>query len=336
MYYLTRPDGLRQVERATAHAESGAHVLPAALQALQLIARGFGLNIDPLQLMRNNQISGVIVSSVDLMRCAASAGLNATGLRPGWRGLRNLSNALPAIIILRDGHAMVLRRVDNGLNGQTVVMQDPRSDEHTLLSLNHRQFASMWSGEVVLVQRGQSKAEANQLFGFGQIAALIFRDRATVRDVVISALMLSLLALAPIMFWRLMTERALQYHAMSTFLVLSLFMAILIGFETVFSILRRMMLLRLTTRVDVKLTTDMFLRVMMLPVEYFERTPAGMTTYKMAQIGRIRSFLSRATLRYGAGLGNFALFRARDVFLQPSADGGRAGDRCDSSVSSSS
>ncbi len=29
----------------------------------------------------------------------------------------------------------------------------------------------------------------------------------------------------------------------------------------------------------------------MLPVEYFERTPAGMTTYKMAQISRIRAFL---------------------------------------------
>ncbi len=173
-----------------------------------------------------------------------------------------MSNALPAIVILRDGDAMVLLRVDDGPAGQVVVVQDPRSGEQTLLSLNHRQFASIWSGEVVLLQQAQSKAEANQSFGFGQIAALIFRDRAAVRDVVISALMLSLLALAPIIFWRLMTERALQYHAMSTFVVLSLIMAIMIGFETVFSILRRIMLLRITTRVDVKLTTDMFCRVL--------------------------------------------------------------------------
>ncbi len=222
MRNMKRQVGARRAEGLAESSESGADVLPAALQALHLIARGFGLNVDPLRLMRDNQISGVVVSPVDLMRCAASAGLRATGLRPGWQGLRRLSNALPAIVILRDGDAMVLLRVDDGPTGQIVVVQDPRSGEQTLLSLNHRQFASIWSGEVVLLQQAQSKAEANQSFGFGQIAALIFRDRAAVRDVVISALMLSLLALAPIMFWRLMTERALQYHAMSTFLVLSL------------------------------------------------------------------------------------------------------------------
>ncbi len=291
MRNMKRQLGSRRAEKLTESSELGADGIPAAIQALHLVARGFGLNVDPLRLIRDNQISDIVVSSVDLMRCAASAGLRATGLRPGWQGLRGLSNALPAIVTLRDGHAMVLLRVDKSLAGQIVVVQDPRSDEQTLLSLNHRQFASMWSGEVVLLQRAQSKAETNQPFGFGQIAALIFRDRAAVRDVVISALMLSLLALAPIMFWRLMTERALQYHAMSTFIVISAIMATLIGFETVFSILRRLMLLRITTRVDVKLTTDMFARVLMLPVEYFERTPAGMTTYKMAQIGRIRAFL---------------------------------------------
>ncbi len=237
MRNMKRQVGARRTEGPSESSEPGADVLPAALQALHLIARGFGLNVDPLRLMRDNQLSGVVISPADVMRCAASAGLRATGLRPGWQGLRGLSNALPAIVMLHDGDAVLLLRVDNGQAGQVVMVQDPRSGEQTPLSLSHRQFASIWSGEVVLLQQKHSKAEGNQSFGFGQIAALIFRDHATVRDVIISALMLSLLALAPIMFWRLMTERVLQYHAMSTFIVVSVIMAILIAFETVFSIL---------------------------------------------------------------------------------------------------
>ncbi len=287
---MKRQAGTGRAEERAEPSGPGADLPHSAIQALCLVARGFGLDINPRRLMRDNQILSV-VSSTDLMRCAVSVGLRATGLRPGWRGLQALSKVLPAIAILQDGDAMVLLRVERSPAGHIAVVWDPRSGGETLLSLDHRQFAAIWNGEIVLLQRARSNTEADQPFGFGQIAALIFIDRAIVRDIVISALMLSLLALAPIMFWRLMTERALQYHAMSTFLVLCLVMAILIGFETVFSILRRLLLLKLTTRVDVKLTTDMFLRVLMLPVEYFERTPAGMTTYKMSQIGRIRAFL---------------------------------------------
>ena len=88
-----------------------------------------------------------------------------------------------------------------------------------------------------------------------------------------------------------MTERALQYHAMSTFVVLCVIMFVLILFETAFSLLRRYLLLRLTTRVDLIITTEMFAKVLSLPSEYFERTPSGMISYRMSQISRIRNFL---------------------------------------------
>ncbi len=89
-----------------------------------------------------------------------------------------------------------------------------------------------------------------------------------------------------------MSDHVLQYRSMSTFIVLSVIMAALIAFETIFGALRRYLLLRITTRVDVKLTTEMFARVINLPVEYFERTPAGMTMHKMGQIGKVRNFLT--------------------------------------------
>ncbi len=261
------------------------------LQALVLVARKFGLHLDARRMMRDNQLSGLKISPAEVVRCASTAGLRATGLRPGWDGLGGLAKALPAIVYLRDGGAMVLVRVERGAGGQRAVLQDPTSDDTTLLSLDHRQFAAIWSGELVLVQRSHALTDEAQPFSLRLIAGLIMRDRRMVRDIGIAALMLSLLALSPILFWRLLSQYVLQYRAMSTFVVVCLVMLVLIGFETAFSVLRRYLLLRLTTRVDVKLTTDMFARVLALPVEYFERNPAGLTMHKMSQIGRVRQFL---------------------------------------------
>ena len=262
-----------------------------SLVALTVVARKLGLHLDIRRLMHDNQLSGGEVSPADLMRCAASAGLRATGLRPGWDGLSGLSKALPSIVYLKDGGAMVLLRIERGTGGQRAVLHDPASGEGLPLSLDHRQFSAIWNGEVVLVQRNFALADESQPFGLHLIIGLIMQDRKMVRDVGISALMMSLLALAPIMFWRLMSARVLPYHTMSTYIALCLVVTVLIGFETAFGVLRRYLLLHLTTRVDVKITTDMFSRVLALPVEYFERTPAGLTMHRMSQVSRIRRFL---------------------------------------------
>ena len=225
------------------------------------------------------------------MRCAASAGLRTTGLRPGWKGLSNLSKVLPAIVILKDGEAMILTRVNRSPVGQVVVLQDPRAEGEVTLTLPHRSFLSIWSGDIVLVQRDRAIDEEVLPFNLNYIVRHILRERRMLRDIVVSAMMLSLLALTPILFFRLANERIIPYHAMSTFVVVSLIVAILVAFEVAFGTLRRYLLLRLTTRIDVKLSTEMFARVLNLPVEYFERTPAGMTMHKMGQLGRVRNFL---------------------------------------------
>ena len=95
----------------------------------------------------------------------------------------------------------------------------------------------------------------------------------------------------PIVFWRLLTDSVLQYRATQTFYVLVIVMLVLVAFETAFGVLRRYLLLRITTNVDAKITTDIFSDVLNLPVEYFEKTPAGLTIYKMQQVNRIREFL---------------------------------------------
>ena len=152
-------------------------------------------------------------------------------------------------------------------------------------------FEEAWSGDVILVKRNYEISDENQPFSFGLIAALIFRERWIVRDVAICAIVLSFLALTPIMFWRLLSDKVIYFKAYHTFFVVCLAMVVLVIFEAVFAYVRQFLIVHLTTRVDVKLGTYMFEKLLNLPIDFFERTQTGKITHDLNQMWKIRTFL---------------------------------------------
>ena len=263
----------------------------SGLLALLAIAHRHGLKATVEQIARDNRIAGETITVPQLVRCASSIGLTARSVTVGWDGLQKLGKALPCILRLRNNSYVVLRHFNDDGSTENAVIQDVTVQEETLIALDRTDLERVWSGEIVLLKRNYDLSDEQQPFGLGLMASLIFREKRVVREVAVSAFMLSMLALAPILFWRLMTDRVLQYHASSTFWVLCLAFAVLVAFETAFSALRRYLLIGLTTRIDIKLSTYMFERVLGLPVDYFETTPTGITLHRMGQIGRIRTFL---------------------------------------------
>ena len=265
--------------------------LPSGLLALVKLAGRFGLNTTAEQMCRDNQVSEAEVTPQQLVRCASSAGLKATVIELSWDGLAKLERALPALLQLRSGSYIVLSRLEDLADKRVVLVQDPRADGEALVALDRLTLERAWAGVAVLVKRNYALSDDQQPFGLGLVASYIFREKRVVLDVGISAMVLSMLALVPILFWKLMTDRVLQYHALSTFWILCVALVVMIGFETAFSALRRYLLVGLTTRVDIRLSTYTFEKVLGLPVDYFERTPTGYTLHRLAQVGRIRAFL---------------------------------------------
>jgi ATP-binding cassette subfamily B protein len=264
---------------------------PSGLGCLVLVARRHGLHLTVSQLMHDNVLTDREVSVPELLKCARSAGLKANAIRLSWRGLSRLGKALPAIVQLKHGGSMVLRSVEGADDHMRVVLQDFHAGEDALLVIDRVRFEEVWTGEIVLVKRNYEISDETQPFSIGLVAALIFRERWIVRDVAICAVVLSLLALIPIMFWRLLSDKVLYFKAYNTFFVLCLTMAVLVLFETTFAFLRQFLIVHLTTRVDVKLSTYMFDKILNLPIDFFERTQTGRITHNANQMWRIRSFL---------------------------------------------
>lgn len=263
----------------------------AALECLVIVARHRGVHLSVPQLIHDHVLSGKKISNVQILKCAHSAGLKAKVTQLNWDGLSHLKKALPSIVTLKNGNSMVLLRFEGGPDDAHVVLQDPNAAEDALLVIDRVRFENAWSGNVILVKRNYDISDENQPFSFGLITALIFRERWIVRDVAISAIILSFLALTPIIFFRLLSDKVIYFKAYHTFLVLCLAMVVLVIFEAVFAYMRQFLIVHLTTRVDVKLGVYMFNKLLNLPMDYFERTQTGKITHDIQELWKVRTFL---------------------------------------------
>jgi ATP-binding cassette subfamily B protein len=272
--------------------ESEAVAEPSGLGCLVIIARHHGLDLSVSQLVRDRHLDNREVSKAELLKIAGSVGLNARSVRPGWKGLCQLNKALPVLVTLKNGHNMVLTRLELDNEPARVVLEDPNAGDDALLVIDRARFESAWNGDVVLVRRNYDVRDESQPFSIGFVRALIFRERRIVRDIAICAVVLGFLSLLPIMFWQVLTIRVLAYKAMSTFYFIVMAMLVLILLDAAFRWIRQFLIIHLTARVDVKLNTYIFDKLIGLPMDFFERNQLGgiMTIYYYHQ--RILSFLT--------------------------------------------
>jgi ATP-binding cassette subfamily B protein len=84
----------------------------------------------------------------------------------------------------------------------------------------------------------------------------------------------------------------MQFHSVSTLILLSSIMVVVWVYETFLGYARRAIIAVVGARLDTKLNLHLFSRLLRLPLDYFERHPAGETMYQMAQVYRVREFLT--------------------------------------------
>ncbi len=273
-------------------ADTAAGPAGSLLGCLVIVARHRGIHLAVPQLIHDHLLPPGEPTVSRLIEVAQACGLRAVATKLSWAELMRLGKTLPVIVRLRNGAAMVLVRADATAKPPHVVLQDPNAHQDTLLTIDEHRFAAAWAGEVILIKRDYRATDEDQPFSLRKIAASLLRDRRIARDIVIAGFLTGLLSAAPIMFWRLLVDRVLYYHSMSTFTVLCLTLAVLVAFETAFGYLRRFLVQHITRRVDAKLSTDVFDKVLNLPVEFFENTLTGVVARDMNEVWKIRNFLT--------------------------------------------
>ena len=199
---------------------------PTGLGCLAVVARHHGMHLTVPQLIRDNYLGTDEPTVSQLLKCVTGAGLKAKVVHLKWSGLHHLAKVVPAIVRLNNGTSFVLRRIEGKPDEARVVLQDPNADDDALLVIDRIRFEEIWTGEAILVKRNYDIADEERPFSIGLVTALMFRERWIVRDVAICAVVLGFLALSPIIFWRLLSDKVIYYKAYNTFYVLCVVMGL--------------------------------------------------------------------------------------------------------------
>jgi ATP-binding cassette subfamily B protein len=181
---------------------------------------------------------------------------------------------------------------DGESSGEMVVLFNPRAPEANLFPIPREEFLQHWTGEIILIKRPYKLSDTNRRFGLGWFVPEFWRQRALLRNVVLAALAMHVLALAVPIFFQIVIDRVLVYLSISTLVVILIGVCIAIGFDGILNWLRGYFVLRTASRIDIRVAKTTFDHLMRLPISFFEQQLAGVVTKHMQQGSVIREFLT--------------------------------------------
>ena len=254
-----------------------------------------------------------VPSPAALVNWARDQGLSAKAERLRWKQLFKVQGAgnpaPPVVLLFKDGTAGLMVAADAARN--VVWVRDPRMEgDASAVAVDELRLAQAWAGEALLIRRRRGEAEADKPFSLSWLMGLVLLEKRSLRDISVGSITLSALTIVPPLLVMTVVDRVVTHHSLSTLVLLSVILGITTLYETLLGYARREIVQVVSTRVDTKLNLHVFNRLLGLPLDYFEKTPAGETTYRVSQVWKIREFLTGKLM--GTFLDMFTL-----VFLLP-------------------
>ena len=256
-------------------------------------ARHHGTDLDPADYQARSDEA--VPSAAALAEWARAQGLYAKTDRVRWKALPKLVGstrpASPVILLFKDGTAGLMVGADPARN--IVWIRDPRqSGDEQAVAIDEFRMANAWTGEVLLIRRARGTAEADRPFTLTWLLGLVMHEKRSLRDVCFASIVISTLTIVPPLLVMSVIDRVVVHHSMSTLVLLSVILGIITAYETLLGFARRELVQVVSTRVDARLNLHVFNRLLSLPLDYFEKNPAGQINYRVAQVWKIREFLT--------------------------------------------
>ena len=239
---------------------------------------------------RRNLIEGDTLPVARLLELAGEFGLRAERVRLDWGALRNTPFSHPVLLLLDNQNAVTLVGVRR--NGpEEVAVSDPMFRDGEPFFLSREDLERAWRGGALAVTP-LPPSKTDTAFGFSWFTTKLFAERRLMRDIVVAALTMHLIALSVPIFFQLLVDKVVPNQAFSTLYALSAGVGVLILFDAGFNYLRNYLLAFITRRLDHQVATSTIEHLLRLPIDYFHANPSGVTAYKLQEANNVRDFLA--------------------------------------------
>ena len=216
----------------------------------------------------------------------ASMGLLATGARVPAAQCTRLN--VPCLISWENGFGVITRSDMNGL-----LVAHPRLG-WLEISVDEINEVSPKGIDLILVDK--TNATPTETFNFGWFLPFIKRYRSSLLLVLSSSLVVQIFTLANPLLIQVIIDKVISQRSLDTLQVLGIALVAVTIFEALLSSLRTFILTDTTNRIDMRLGAEVIDHLLRLPVGFFDKRPVGELGTRLAELEKIRNFLTGEAL----------------------------------------
>ena len=281
---------------------------------LKIIAK-FYKKIIPIQSLRNLcETTRTGSSMLGLSLASESIGFRSLGVKVPPYELPEMP--LPCILHWNKTHYVVLYKIDK----QYYYVSDPA---HGLLKYTKEEFLKHWIGNnakedteegiALLLEPTPKLAKSNldineKEFGFSFISQYVFRYKKFLLQIVLGLIAGSLLQLIlPFLTQSIVDVGIKNQDIHFIYLILFAQVFLFIG-KTGIEIIRSWILLHLSTRINISLISDFFIKLMNLPISFFDVRMTGDILQRINDHKRIEKILTTSSLSVLFSMVNLLIF----------------------------
>ena len=280
---------------------------------IKIIAKHYGKTINTQQLRQLSETTREGSSLLGLSEAAESIGFHSLGVKLSFSKLKDAP--LPCIVHWNKNHYVVVYRIKK----DKIYISDPAQG---LLTYTKEEFIKFWIGNnandateegVALMidptpQFYKSEFEDDQKFGFNFIFKYLFRYKKFIIQLIIGLLAGSLLQLILPFLTQSIVDIGINNRDLNfIYLVLFAQIALFVG-KASLEIIRSWILLHLSTRINISLISDFFIKLMKLPIAYFDVRMTGDLLQRINDHQRIERILTTSSLTMLFSFFNLIIF----------------------------
>ena len=218
---------------------------------------------------------------------AATMGLHVSGVRvPAEQGTRLQT---PSLVPWNNGFAVVRAADARGL-----VLASPKDG---WVELPPEQIAEAFPEgiDVLLLERSNTTPE--ERFGFNWFWPALQRHRGILIQVMVASFVVQLFSLANPLLIQVIIDKVISQRSMDTLQVLGIALVVVTLLEGLIGALRTFLFTETTNRIDMRLGAEVIDHLLRVPLDYFDRRPVGELGTRVAELEKIRNFLTGQALR---------------------------------------
>ena len=260
-----------------------------SIACLQMLAKSMNLPFrkDSIERVLRNALRTGKPASIELMgSLVANMGLHASAAKIPASFATRLQT--PVLIPWGDGFAIVKRSNAKGLllaSPKEGMVKLPEYDLQTIFpeGLN-----------VLFVERGQTSPD--QKFGVSWFWPMLTKYKGPLLQVLIASFVVQLFGLANPLLIQVIIDKVISQRSLDTLEILGIALVVVTILGGLIGGLRTFLFSETTNRIDTRLGAEVIDHLLRLPLGYFDNRPVGELGSRVAELEKIRNFLTGQAL----------------------------------------